>query len=496
MFSDGRKWTPADVSDNKRGDEVYSSAFPGPNGEMIFRALWGRCHLFDAKGHVTAESAAELATKYADRVGKVLSYPPLPSVNRFDRLVKDARGRVWWADWSSKWGVVEGTSALGDEAKQVNLGPGRGAFFSVFQPIGDGTRLLAADEKGAALIGLEAGRLAALEKVPLAVPGDPPPAWLQNVLRDHQDRLWVMSERDPHGSWSPISRAIDPLGKVVASHPGWLMLEDRHRVLWFAILSEGSWSVVRRDAKGKETTLAMPTLSPLAAMAEAPDGTVWALTASELVRLKADGDQLAIVERYPVAVRRSEGVWCDGNGRIWMVHAATPAVGPPHTDLICFATGHEPRKIDAPFLAPAGAAAKRAYAVDNYDQSTQWDVIVESACWLAATEEQIAEGAPEITLPDGDGDIYPQRWTVRQRGLPPGECSLSCDLRYHALFRDSGRRRIIEPFEPVFGLPTPVIVYVKPRMTPNFPDAATRLHFDSHEHGGFERWQAKKASQD
>jgi hypothetical protein len=106
--------------------------------------------------------------------------------------------------------------------------------------------------------------------------------------------------------------------------------------------------VLYRDAAGNETSFEVPNISKGASFAEAPDGSVWTLTDSELIRIRAEAGRLSIVERYPVNVLDADRVFCDREGRVWMVHTTVPNLtGMPesrngesavYTELIRFAT--------------------------------------------------------------------------------------------------------------------------------------------------------------
>jgi hypothetical protein len=313
---DGKSWrTYPDASVGRERGEPrgYISAFQGANGAMVFEDDRYRFHLFDAEGWVMAKSAAGLAVDRPKRLQRALPYPPLRSESFYHHLVKDAAGRIWWAHWFHEWGVVDGKKAVDGKASGLAVGPGRKRVVSVLTPIGDGRRMLVGDEDGAAaVVMLRGDRIERVSGSPVRVDDRPPAGWRSNVLRDSTGRVWIMTRGG--------SQAVGPKGSRVASHAGWLTLEDRKGGLWFNERRYPSAFVVRVAPDGKEARLEVPGLLEGASMAEAKDGTVWALTLSELIRARAEGDRLAVVERFPVPVHRYDHLWCDPGGCLWHLH--------------------------------------------------------------------------------------------------------------------------------------------------------------------------------
>jgi len=336
---DGQTWkTFARSQEESRETPGFIAAFQGAGGAMVFVDTRHRFHLFDAEGRATANSAEQLALKYPDRLRRALPYPPAASANYYHHLVKDAAGRIWWANWEKPWGVVDGATALRGEDAEFELGRAHQAVFSVLHPVGDGTRLLAGDERGvSAVVAVQNGRIVSLGPAPVRMGHRPPTNWRRNVLRDSAGRIWVMTNRRTEHSGinavGGISQAIDSQGNLVATEDGWLMLEDRHKSLWFKLVGWPKKVIVRQDPSGRTASLEVPGLVDIAPFAEAPDGTVWALTSSDLIRLAADGERLSIVSAYPVAASAPGNIWCDAQGRVWLVRGRSPS----SYELVCFA---------------------------------------------------------------------------------------------------------------------------------------------------------------
>ena len=344
---DGTSWKPCLEKDCPDRPEKYATVFRGAGGAMIFVGPQYRFHLFDADGHVVADSAEELALQYPDRLGKALPYPPYQDVDQNAHLVKDAKGRIWWAKGHESWGVVDGKTAIRGEMADLLEKVPQGRFTVVY-PIGDGARVLvgfqAFKEGASGVYGVENGRIVRLAESPVRVVG-PSSVYPQTTAQcDSAGRVWIMRDREnPGPAWiRPVSQMIDPRGKSGPTHSGWLMLEDRNKGLWFKQASLRPESVARLDASGHDTTLEVPNLTNATSFAEAPDGSVWTLTHTELIRLHANANQLSITERYPTPVQDSDRVWCDREGRVWMVHTTVPTGVPgqdrPYTELIRFAT--------------------------------------------------------------------------------------------------------------------------------------------------------------
>ncbi|MGA2256292.1 MAG: hypothetical protein ABSG53_16710, partial [Thermoguttaceae bacterium] len=322
--------------------EKYIATFRGVDGAMVFEDQRYRFHLFDAEGHAMADSAEELALKYGDRLGKALPYPPQQDMDHYHHLVKDAKGRIWWAKWSEGWGIVDGKRAIRGEMDDLKKTV-PGGRFTVLYPIGDGTRVLlgfqAFRDGASGVYSVEKGRIVRLTDSPVKVVALSSVYPQTTAQADSSGRVWVMRDRDKPGPGllRPVSQAIDSEGTPAATHRGWLVLEDGQKGLWFRQARSGPDCIMRLDADRRDARLEVPNLTEAASFAEAPDGSVWTLTRTELIRLKAEGDRLSIVERYPASVHDSDRVWCDRDGRVWMVHT-TIGEGTPFTELIRFAT--------------------------------------------------------------------------------------------------------------------------------------------------------------
>jgi hypothetical protein len=341
MF-DGTTWKTfpeASVGRETGEPRGFIAAFPGSEGSMLFEDDRYRFHLFDTNGWVMEKSAAALAVRYPERVTQAVSYPPSPADNFYHHLVKDAKGRIWWASWFHKWGVVDGKKQIDGNSSGIAVGPGRERVLSVVAPIGDGTKLLVGDEDGAAaIVQLVDGRIAKLADSPVRVDDRPPAGWRSNVLRDRMGRVWIMTQNR--------SQAIGPKGDRVASHAGWLTLEDSEGGLWFNERRHPTAFIVRLAADGREARLEVPNLLERASMAEAPDASVWALTGSQLIRIAFSGEKLEIVESYTLPISYLDHLWCDRSGRVWHWHYKDSEPGV--RTLICYPTskaisGHSPR---------------------------------------------------------------------------------------------------------------------------------------------------------
>ena len=313
---DGKMWrTLPDAPFGRKSGEPDGAiaVFPGTNGSMVFVGRERGFHLLDTQGWATAKSAQELAIRHGYRLGRALPYPPQPSARFYHHLMSDPKGRIWWAHWFHGWGVVENGKAIDGKASSLDIGPNRERVLSVLTPIGDGTRVLAGDEDGrATIVDVVEGRIVKCGDSPVRVSERPPDGWRRNVFRDSRDRVWVMAQNG--------SEAIGPTGERVASHKGWLSLEDRQHGLWFNVRQGYRASVVRVATDGHEARLEIPDLHEHASMAQAPDGTVWALTDASLIRIRDDGQQLSVVERYRLRIGWPDHIWCDPAGRVWHLH--------------------------------------------------------------------------------------------------------------------------------------------------------------------------------
>jgi hypothetical protein len=135
---------------------------------------------------------------------------------------------------------------------------------------------------------------------------------------------------------SSQSYALDGRGQVVEKRRGLLKLEDRKKNLWFYDYGPGERTLTRRSPDGQEVKLGVLNLWEYPSMAEAPDGSIWALTTSHLIRVREVEGRLSVVEKYLVPVSSYDGLWCDQEGRVWHLHHGN---GPPHAwELIRYAT--------------------------------------------------------------------------------------------------------------------------------------------------------------
>ncbi|MFM9965150.1 MAG: hypothetical protein ACKV2Q_28465 [Planctomycetaceae bacterium] len=104
----------------------YFSAIPGVLGAMIFTDDRARFHLIDGRGWVMTDSAEALATQFPARLRAALDWPPRPSRGQSYHLIKDAKGRIWWAWWPQAgmpWGVVVGGQPIRADAASLKDGP-------------------------------------------------------------------------------------------------------------------------------------------------------------------------------------------------------------------------------------------------------------------------------------------------------------------------------------------------------------------------------------
>jgi hypothetical protein len=210
--------------------------------------------------------------------------------------------------------VVTDGRAINGKRCGVDVGPTRDERLSVLTPIGGDGRVLAADDGGAAAVLDEArGWIVRRADIHLKMNWHPPPGWDCQAFYDSAARLWLSRGYDSH--------AYGPDGQHLASHRGRLMLEDSRGGLWFSEYRPAAHLTTRLSPDGREATLEVGT----GGMAEAPDGTVWALTGPGLIRLRADGQHLSIVERHIMPVSGGDKIWCDREGRLWHRHYEDPA---------------------------------------------------------------------------------------------------------------------------------------------------------------------------
>jgi hypothetical protein len=136
--------------------------------------------------------------------------------------------------------------------------------------------------------------------------------WLQHVMRDSEGWTWITTDDKSVG--------LDADGEEAASLEGRVTLEDSEGGLWLIDSNLGGTPSIRYVMSGGSLELEVPGLFTNAGLALAPDDTVWALTASALIRVRAGDGRLAIVERYPIRTRYGDQIWCDRRGRVWHKH--------------------------------------------------------------------------------------------------------------------------------------------------------------------------------
>ena len=326
---DGHRWQtfPEATGKTDLGEPGgYFAAIPGVLGAMIFQDDRARFHLFDAHGWVMAQSAETLATQFPDRLLDALDSPPRPSLGRSYHLIKDAKGRIWWAGWPQAgmpWGVVVGGEPIRADATSLQDGPQEKLSLAVLYPIGDGTKMLAVDEQCVGcVVDVHDGRIVSVEPSPVVVGNyGNGSGWGHNVLRDHMGRVWIMTSRRSEHSFfvghGGRSQCLDTDGELLATHDGWLMLEDREYGLWFMLVDSSPLesAVVRHDSSGQITRLEIPGLRGW--LAEGPGETVWAMTSQELIQLNHSEQRLDIVARHALPDKVRDGVWCDPFGGVW-----------------------------------------------------------------------------------------------------------------------------------------------------------------------------------
>jgi hypothetical protein len=336
---DGGTWQPRLEPALGNRPEKYVAAIRGVDGAMVFEDSQGGFHLFDAQGHAAADSLEKLVMQYRERLVKALPYPPVENVDRPEHLIRDAKGRIWWTESpgprgspTTRWGVVDSEQAIRGDMSGLGLN-GAGQF-TMLWPISDGSRVLVAcdtrQQSVSGVFGVENGRITRLgdSPVPVVLPSSVYPQI--TALCDSLGRTWFKRDRDRPGPGKivRVSQAVDTQGRPGVIHEGWLMLEDSKKGLWFKPSWVGPQKIVRLDAGGHEATLEVSGIADSACLAEAPDGTIWTLTGTELIRIRAEANRLTIVERYPVPMQGSDRLWCDREGRVWMVHATIPQTVP------------------------------------------------------------------------------------------------------------------------------------------------------------------------
>jgi hypothetical protein len=183
--------------------------------------------------------------------------------------------------------------------------------------------MLAVDEWSAGcLVDVHDGRIVSVEPSPVVGGGyGTANGWGHNVVRDHLKRVWIMtSRRSEHSSFvghGGRSQCLDTDGRLLATHDGWLVLEDREQGLWFMLVDSSPLesAVVRHDSSGQITRLEIPGLRGW--LAEGQERTVWAMTLQELIQIKHSEQRLDIVARHALPDNVRDGVRCDPFGGVW-----------------------------------------------------------------------------------------------------------------------------------------------------------------------------------
>lgn len=309
---DGKKWQsfaeplPPGYVDNPIG---FISVFQGNEGAMIFLDRNHRFHIFDDTGHVRAESAADLLSQYGQRIQRALPQPCPSSDAFYFHLVKDGLGHVWWSNWETDWGVVDGTTVIRAADAIPSVEVKRGYRHDLLFPAADGKVYVfqLGNPGHGVLAELSNGNIVRIADLPIADLDHRQTAVL--AVRDSLGRVWFATRNG--------SRALDTTGKVVAEHRGRVVKLDRDGGVWFQVGSSvQATSLTRLAQDGREAELPLPRLRPFWPLAESPDGTFWAVSGSEIVHIRRQGDQLVEVERF--AVPQSNYIWCDNRGRVWL----------------------------------------------------------------------------------------------------------------------------------------------------------------------------------
>jgi len=318
-YFDKGSWTFFPKTREEAGHSLgvrLAGATAGANGAMVFFESNHFYHLYDGGNWFSGANLQEFVQYHAAPLRQALKYPAAPATGRISQMVTDADGNVWWGRWFYDWGVVSGEKLIDGNQLDIDIGPNGKRSFSVFTPIGDGRQLLVGDEEGhTAVVALRNGRIVKIGNAPVKLSGRAPDDsdWHRGVLRDGQGRVWLTNSDSESG----YSNALGPTGQLVAKHAGRLMLEDKSGGLWFVdTATAGGKRLIRLARDGSEATLARWDLGQ--SLAEAPDGSVWALTLNTLLRIAFDKGALTIVEEYPLVSGGGAGqIWCDPEGRVW-----------------------------------------------------------------------------------------------------------------------------------------------------------------------------------
>jgi hypothetical protein len=279
---------------------------------MIFEDRNRQFHLFDEDGYVVAASAGELLARHAERVRRSLAYPLALSDYFYFHLIKDGRGRIWWTHWEADWGAVDDTTVISGQGAVPEVEIGSGRRHRLLFPLGDEGRVLVALDRAnvpGVIANVSNGQIKKVAAAPVA------DIEQQNTqpmaIRDRSGRNWVNT---PAGCC-----ALDSNGKLIARHPGQIVLEDSKGGLWFHVddhRRDTPPQLVRLAADGHEARQAFPGLRPFRPLAESPDGTFWVATGKTLTRLRSEGQKLTTGEQ--IAAPPSDYFWCDRDGRVWL----------------------------------------------------------------------------------------------------------------------------------------------------------------------------------
>jgi formylglycine-generating enzyme len=307
---DGLKWESVFQPEKSewKGPDSSTIVVPGANGAMFFLRSPGfgvsSCALVDDQGLVF-DAIGALVQKYPARVRAAL--PVLPRDLR-GNFAKDKAGNVWWAD--DQIHVLNGATQVVVSAERLGLNKWpRGRLALVL--LGDGSRAWAGGEERNALLEFANGEIVKVADAP-RVTGKQ--GWFpQPALRDQKGRVWL-DLRDG-------AVALAPDGTVVATNAYCPCLEDRQGGLWFPEFNGPRSQVMRLGLDGRGSRVSFWAQR----LCEAPDGTVWILTSSDLVQFSVSTSGIKVLQTLPVP-RAEAGVErpiaCDRDGRIWIRGAA------------------------------------------------------------------------------------------------------------------------------------------------------------------------------
>jgi hypothetical protein len=314
-FFDGRRWTcfaDRDLAPTPGAVRPLLDAIPGAAGSMIFTNAEGAVFLHDTQGWVHAHSVPALARRHAARLHKALADAPRTG-RRSPSIFFGGKSHLWWSHGGLNWGALgmDGHTA-GFPCPRVLVD--RLGIRGLLAPVGDGSRVFLANADGPrGLLAIDDGRIVLTAPSPLP----PNPARDDGstpfTILDSRGCLWFCDRNRTH--------AITPQGEYALSVEGTILLADRAGGHWFTDQrSSDAWLVRRAPDERLATSDVLERHFTLESLAEAPDGTVWTLTATELLRLRAGTTTIAIVERYPMCGGGT--LWCDTAGRVWRKHGS------------------------------------------------------------------------------------------------------------------------------------------------------------------------------